>query len=76
MLARGGLALLPRQLSNILQPGFTASKGLVDVPSPDFASKTAMVCEGGGGGSDAGALVLRSSLSRQQCRRPSWVPNP
>uniref|UniRef100_A0A7R9VUT7 Uncharacterized protein n=1 Tax=Chlamydomonas euryale TaxID=1486919 RepID=A0A7R9VUT7_9CHLO len=42
MLARGGLALLPRQLSNILQPGFTASKGLVDVPSPDFASKTAM----------------------------------
>ncbi|KAG1675267.1 hypothetical protein FOA52_016298 [Chlamydomonas sp. UWO 241] len=40
MLATGGLALLPRQLSGILQQGFAASRGVVDVPSPDFASAT------------------------------------
>lgn len=40
MLARGGLALLPSQLSWILRGGYSESKRVVDVPSPDFASES------------------------------------
>ncbi|GAX82551.1 hypothetical protein CEUSTIGMA_g9977.t1 [Chlamydomonas eustigma] len=50
MLASGGLALLPRQLSWILRQEFSSSKKVVDIASPDFSSDTSekelssMVC--------------------------------
>jgi len=41
MLARGGLALLPMQLSWLLRQGLEASRKVVDIPSPNFSSETA-----------------------------------